>query len=390
MRLAFVLFHWFPHGGLQQDLVKVVRACHKHYSPPHAGADRNHGNAAAAPDISIFCMQWQGAQLSDVKTVLVPAQDWSATARRRKFVHYIATQVSGHYDAVIGFNRMPGLDYYFAADTCFAAKAHGERPWWYRLLPRTRQYLAYEQAVFGPEARTIALLLSPSQREQYQHYYQTPGKRLLDLPPGIGREHCADSSAAEIRKAFREEHGIAAEDLLVLQVGSSFRTKGVARSLAALASLPPDLKRRVRYFLVGRDKPEPWLRRAARAGLADRISIFPALGDIPRFMQGADLLLHPSVAESAGMVILEAIVAGLPVLTTGSCGYAFHVEKAQAGLVCAQAFSQEELNRKLLTMLQADKSQWRAHGIRYGQEHNLYDMPQAVATILLGDGGQTL
>src|SRR5690606_7773053 len=116
------------------------------------------------------------------------------------------------------------------------------------------------------------------------------------------------------------------------------------------------------------------------------VNIVAAVGDIPRFMQGADVLLHPSVAESAGMVLLEAIVAGLPVLTTASCGYAFHVEQAQAGLVCPEPFSQSVLNRALVSMLQSERSTWRANGIRYGQQHNLYDMPQTVAR-LITDGG---
>lgn len=373
MRLAFVLFSWFPHGGLQQDLVKVVRACQ----------DR-----AGTHTISIFCMAWDGERLPGVDTVIVPTAGWTAAARRRAFARYIATEVRGKFDQVIGFNRVPGLDYYFAADLCFAAKAQGQRGLWYRLLPRTRQYLAYEQAVFGADSTTVALLLSPAQRAQYQQHYATPAARLIDLPPGIKREHCAGADAAQLRRAFRQEHGIADDELVVLQVGSSFKTKGVPRSLAALAMLPPELKKRVRYFLVGRDDPRPWLQRAAAVGLQDRVKIFGALGGIPRFMQGADLLLHPSLAESAGMVILEAIVAGLPVLTTASCGYAFHVEQAQAGLVCPEPFHQDMLSLALVSMLQADRSAWRANGIRYGQEHNLYDMPQTVAKLILG-GGQS-
>lgn len=367
MRLAFVLFTWFPHGGLQQDLVKVVNAC------------RERG----VSDISIFCVAWEGEQLTGVNTVVVPVSGWSAAAKRAAFARYVEGHVAGKFDKVVGFNRLPGLDYYYAADLCFAAKARGQRGVWYRLLPRTRQYLAFEEAVFGAQARTTALLLSPLQRAQYKQYYATPDARLIDLPPGIRREHRAGPDADELRRSFRAEYDIADDELVVLQVGSSFRTKGVARSLIALATLPPELKQRVRYFLVGRDKPEPWLKRAEAVGLGGRVQIVGALGGVPRFMQGADVLLHPSLAESAGMVLLEAVVAGLPVLTTASCGYAFHVEQAQAGLVCPEPFSQDVLNMALVSMLLADRSAWRANGIRYGQQHDLYDMPQRVAELLV-------
>ncbi|HEY0960733.1 MAG TPA: glycosyltransferase family 4 protein [Pseudomonadales bacterium] len=369
MRLAFVLFTWFPHGGLQQDLVKVVQAC------------RERG----VSDITIFCMAWDGEQLTGVDTTIVAVAGWSATAKRAAFARYVEREVAGKFDKVIGFNRMPCLDYYYAADLCFAAKARGRRGPWYRLLPRTRQYLAFEDAVFGAHARTTSLLLSPMQRVQYKAYYATPNARLVDLPPGIKREHRAGPDAAELRRSFRAEHGITDDELVVLQVGSSFRTKGVPRSLLALAALPADLKQRVRFFLVGRDDAAPWMKRAEAVGLGGHVQIVGAFGGIPRFMQGADVLLHPSLAESAGMVLLEAVVAGLPVLTTASCGYAFHVEQAQAGLVCPEPFNQDVLNLALVSMLRADRSAWRANGIRYGQQNDLYDMPQRVASLLVDE-----
>ena len=368
MRLAFVLNNWFPYGGLQRDLVKVVNAC----------KDR--------ADITIYCMTWEGEALPNVETVLVPVRSLSRTTQRQQFADYILSNVSGKFDKVLGFNRMPGLDYYFAADTCFAEKSYSERGWWYRQTPRAKQYLAFEAAVFGPDSQTKVLLLSPSQREEYTRHYLTPAHRLQDLPPGIGRDHMATPEASQIRADFRKEFGIADAELLVLQVGSSFATKGVSRALRAIAALPPALKKHTQFFLVGHDNPSPWLREAESLGVAN-FQVFAGRNDIPRWMQGADLLLHPSIHESAGMVLLEAIVAGLPVLTTANCGYAFYVERAEAGIVCPEPFEQHNLNAELVKMLESDRSTWKRNGIRYGQEHNLYSMPEAVARILL-DGDQ--
>ncbi|MES2625342.1 MAG: glycosyltransferase family 4 protein [Pseudomonadota bacterium] len=335
-------------------------------------------------DITIYCMTWEGEGLAGVETVLVPVRSLSRTTQRQQFVDFILNNVTGKFDKVVGFNRMPGLDYYFAADTCFAEKFHNERGWWYRQTPRAKQYLAFEEAIFGPDSNTHILLLSPSQREEFTRHYRTAPERLHDLPPGIGREHMATSGALQIRKDFRAQFGIDEDQLLVLQVGSSFATKGVSRSLHAMASLPAELKNRTCYFLVGHDNPSPWLREAEALGVKN-FQVFAGRSDIPRWMQGADLLLHPSVHESAGMVLLEGVVAGLPVLTTANCGYAFHVERAEAGVVIPEPYEQEKLNAELARMLMADRSSWKQSGIRYGQEHNLYSMPEAVANILLGE-----
>src|SRR5690606_33615578 len=103
----------------------------------------------------------------------------------RDFADFVQRETRARgFTAVVGFNRMPGLDWYFAADSCFAEKAAG-RSWLYRLAPRTRQYLAFERAVFAPPSPTRALLISPLQAQQYQRHYDIPSERLTLLPPGI-------------------------------------------------------------------------------------------------------------------------------------------------------------------------------------------------------------
>jgi len=363
MQLAFVLFSWFPHGGLQQDVVKIALACKAHAS------------------ISIFCMQWDGPQPEGITISTVPVTGITRTGKRAAFVHYIQQHVAANFDLVLGFNRMPGLDYYFAADSCFAHKAYKERSWWYRLAPRTRQYLHWEQSVFNQHSATRILLLSPQQREQYSQWYNTPEARLIDLPPGISRDFCSGPNAASLRAATRQEFGLHENDLLVLQVGSGFRSKGVNRSLLALAALPAELLQRVHYFQIGKGDTATAQQQARTLGL-QQVRFLGGRDDVPRFMQAADVLLHPSVQESAGMVLLEAIVSGLPVLTTANCGYVFHVIKAQAGMITDEPFQQKSLNDLLLQMLQQDRSAWQQAGIHYGQTENLYDLPQAVAALL--------
>jgi len=183
---------------------------------------------------------------------------------------------------------------------------------------------------------------------------------------------------------MRYELSVAPDELLLLQIGSSFKTKGLNRSISAFATLPKEIRDRTRFVVVGEDVPEKYLNEARRIGIEKRLKIISGSSQVPELLLAADLLIHPSLKESAGMVILEAIVAGLPVLTTSSCGYAFHVEKAQAGIVCPMPFQQEYLNKQLETMLVSEeRSTWKANGIAYGQEQDLYSMPQTVVNLLV-------
>ena len=334
MKFAIVLYSYFPFGGLQQDLLKILQACR-----------------ARQIDVTVFCMEWEGERPLSAEVVILPAQGYNKVSKREYFVEQMLTVTADNYDLIIGFNKMPGLDFYYAADYCFAEKAHNERSFLYRLTPRAKQYLNYEEAVFGQGQQTVNLLLSPQQREEFKKHYQTEDERMILLPPGIKKDRMAGNDASVKRRSMRFELLVAPDEFLLLQIGSAFKTKGLDRSLLAFAALPKELQNRTRFIIIGEDSPEKYLKEAERLGISKRIKIISGSNEIPDLLLAADLLIHPSLKESAGMVILEAIVAGLPVLTTSSCGYAFHVERSQDGVVCPAPFQQEYLNAQLETMI---------------------------------------
>lgn len=367
MTLAFLIYSYFPFGGQQRDFLRVANACVAH-----------------GHKVVVYTMKWQGEVPTDMEVVLVDVKAWSRHVLYRRFTARISTTLrANRVDAVIGFNKMPGLDLYFAADPCFAERAKKQRGFYYRFTPRYRHFMAYEEAVFGADAKTQVLLLSPLQRGQFEQHYPHSVQRFHDIPPGISRDRQRPENAEDIRSRFRHQFNIAEHELAIVQIGSGFVVKGVDRSLRALASLPACLRGSIRYFVVGQDKPDRFLRLAKRLGIADRCEFLGGRDDVPRFLLGADLMLHPAYSESAGYTLLEATIAGLPVLTTATCGYAFHIERAGVGIVSASPFDQKRLNKQLLEMLTSpEREQWRANGIAYGRTEDLYSMPETVANLI--------
>jgi len=367
MKISFLIYSYFPYGGQQRDFLRIVKAC----------LSRGH-------EIDVYTMKWQGELPEGLKLITVPVKAMRKTTLYRRFTDWVKQALSAQTPhPVFGFNKMPLLDLYFAADPCFAEKVDMQRGAYYKYTGRYRHFKKYENAIFGTNSKTHALILSPQQHTAFIRYYPDCAERLHNVPPGISRDRMVLARDIESRREFRREFAIAEDTKLLLQVGSGFRVKGVDRSLRALASLPEQLRRNTHFMLVGQDKPERFRALARKLKLGDQFTVLPGRDDIPRFLAGADLLLHPAYVESAGYVLLEATIAGLPVLTTASCGYSFHIEQAQSGEVCSDPFSQEELNTRLLAMLaRIDSAPWSENGLAYGKRDELYALPEVAADII--------
>lgn len=373
MQLAFCLYKYFPFGGMQRNFLRIAQTC----------LARGHA-------VRVYVLDWQGDAPEGIELVHVPVRAYSNIRRYRKFSQWLAHDLAKQpVDRVVGFNKMPGLDVYYAGDPCFAEKAQRLRGPLYRFSARFRHFAEYERAVFAPEAHTRILMMSAVQMPMFIAHYGTPEHRFHLLPPGISRDRCAPPDAAERRKCFRQVHDIGRTDLLLLQIGSGFRIKGVDRSLIALASLPPATRERTRLFIIGQDKADPYLRQAQQLGVAERITFFKGRSDIPDFLLGSDILIHPAYNENTGNVLLEAMAAGLPVLVTEICGFAHFVREADAGIVIPSApFEQATLNAALASMLQDDdaRARWSGNAIAFGRTADIYDMHERAADIILGEG----
>jgi UDP-glucose:(heptosyl)LPS alpha-1,3-glucosyltransferase len=367
--LAFILYKYFPFGGLQRDFLRIALECQR----------RGAG-------IRVYALSWQGEIPAGFDVRIAPVKAICNHRRNERFTAWVAADLKRHPVArVVGFNKMPGLDVYYAADPCFEEKAQTLRSPFYRRFARYRHFAAYERAVFDPAARTEILMISALQQPLFVQHYGTPVARFHLLPPGIAPDRRRPENAAAIRAEFRAEFGLAEDDLLVLQIGSGFKTKGLDRSLKALAALPATLRQRARLIVIGQDNPRSFLAQARSLGLSGRVAFLKGRDDIPRFLLGAELLTHPAYNENTGAVLLEALVSGLPVLTTSVCGYAHYIAGAGAGEVLASPFAQEKLNAALARML-ADESLRRAaakNALAYATTADLYSLPERAADLIL-------
>jgi UDP-glucose:(heptosyl)LPS alpha-1,3-glucosyltransferase len=95
-------------------------------------------------------------------------------------------------------------------------------------------------------------------------------------------------------------------------------------------------------------------------------------------------LLHPAYNENTGTVLLEALVAGLPVICSGACGYAHYIAEAGAGVALAEPFEAEAFLNAIETVADNEQRQKCSEaGLKFADEVDLYGMPNEAADLVL-------
>ena len=364
MKIGFVLYDYYPFGGLQEDCLATALAV----------TERGH-------EAHIFTRTWKGDQPEAIHAHILSKVGWSNISRNDHFFRTLEQELPQHnLDGVVAFNRIPRADVYFAADPCYVERVKNNS-FFYKLKLRHRYYKALEKTVFTAPNPPDTLVLTDKEIDAFHQHYGIDQSKFHLLPPGVAKNTSNSTVAAENRTALRGELGCADDAVVALFLGSGYRIKGLDRALRAIAA-NRTAARDLEFWIVGNGKQNRFASLAKQAGVTVRF--LGGRADVDRFYDAADFLLHPAYSESAGKVLLEALTHGLPVLTTDTCGYAPHILKAKAGAVIESPFSQETLNQTVQTFIQDSdqRQQMSKNALAYAASEDLYTCHQAAAEII--------
>jgi len=291
------------YGGVEALLVTLARS--RHLCPsmePH------------------FALSFEGRLSGELTAVSVPlyllgkvrisrpASVWRARRSLRKVLR------GGCFDIVIC--HMPWSLLVFGkaaqAEGCmlgfWAHGFHTGRGWLERLARRVKPDLAIGNSVF---TLTGLANLFPKAARGVVH------------PPVAGAE---SAEAIEWRRSVREEMRVSEDSVVILQVSRLEAWKGHLPHLQAL-SLLKERTGWVCWIVGGPQTPqeEEYLRvlkgAAVELGIADRVLFLGKRADVPKLLAAADIFCQPNQEpEPFGIVFVEALWAGRPVVTTAMGG----------------------------------------------------------------------
>ena len=227
---------------------------------------------------------------------------------------------------------------------------------------------------------------------QLRFLYKANGNMVV-IPPGVDVSHFYPIPADEAKLFI----GLKPEDRMVLFVGRIEPLKGVDTLIQAMSCLRLKEARPVHLAIIGGDpaaSPEEMSAEMARLQklcddlVVDQTVVFLGKRDqdrLPYYYSAAELVVMPSHYESFGMVALEAMACGTPVIASEVGGLAYLVRDGETGFTIPDQ-EPEELCEKISWLLN-DKGlheAMSARAVEYAQDYAWEKIAQQLVEVYEG------
>ncbi|HHX86981.1 MAG TPA: glycosyltransferase family 4 protein [Firmicutes bacterium] len=270
-----------------------------------------------------FAMMEKGAALCrQDKFDLVHAHDWlvAYAGRGLKHIYHLPLMATIHATEYGRNNGLHNREQFYISEV----------EWW----------LTYEA--------WKVICCSQFMREELEQIFLLPGDKIEVIVNGI-RPEAFQVEAAD--QAFRERYAASGEKLIFF-IGRLVREKGVQVLLEALPAIREQVPG-VRLVIAGRGPYEQELYHlTSRLGLEGSVHFAGYIDEESRnqLYASADVAVFPSLYEPFGLVALEAMATGAPVVV-GNCGG--FIETVQHGVngLWAECGQADDLSRQVCRIL---------------------------------------
>ena len=180
------------------------------------------------------------------------------------------------------------------------------------------------------EAKKV-IICSSSMEGELEHHFRVPSDKIVVIPNAIDISRYTRRIDQE---SVKRRYGIGPYDKMVLFVGRLVPQKGVEYLIKAAPRIIQQ-HNEARILITGDGWSKNYLENLARStGHADRIRFLGFVSDsqLVELTMSADALVIPSVYEPFGIVALEGMAAGVPVVAANVGGLSEIVERDRTGV----------------------------------------------------------
>ncbi len=211
------------------------------------------------------------------------------------------------------------------------------------LEPGARRFYGSIEGLFGRWLNERVIAVSDDEARHLQRDLRIPGERIKTIYNGV------PSFAQAGRDVARKVLGLRSDAFVVGVVGRLEFQKGIDRLVQLAQRLQRSVGDELQFALIGAGDIEAAAGMPADQ-LPSNLCFAGRVVDARRYFAAFDVFALPSRYEGFPYVYLEAMAAGLPIVTTRVAGADTLVAKERIGLVAANEDDMAEFEAALITL----------------------------------------
>jgi UDP-glucose:(heptosyl)LPS alpha-1,3-glucosyltransferase len=319
MRLGLIRLKYDQSGGAERTLGMLSRGL----------LDRGH-------EVWVLTSAWQGPIPEGLQLEMVPLPTGSRGGRLAAWARDARLAMAGlGLDTCLSLERVPGVPVFRAGDGCHAAWLEHRAPYESFFKRLSFDFNPFHKKLLELERRTLTapglrFVVAGSQMvaRELRHFYGLPQEKLRVITNGVDEKNLAPALRPETRESSRRELGLEPGQPVLLFLGSGWERKGLAFALRALAKLSGTV-----LLVAGRDRQASWQKRARKLEVEARVRFLGLRGDVAALLAASDAMVLPTIYDPCSNACLEALYAGVPVVTTSANGAAEFIRPGLNGVV---------------------------------------------------------
>jgi UDP-glucose:(heptosyl)LPS alpha-1,3-glucosyltransferase len=193
--------------------------------------------------------------------------------------------------------------------------------------------LALEESLFAKRGAARVIANSRMVRDEIVRFYGFPAGKIDVVYNGVPVG--AVQRDAETRVRHRQTLELGDKDIAVLFAGSGWERKGLGFAIEAIEKSGKEM----RLLVAGRGEQKKFPSERAR--------FLGVVEDMPALYAAADIFLAPTLYDPFSNACLEALAAGLPVITTSANGFSEIIESSVHGTVIDDPRNVEAIDQAL-------------------------------------------
>ena len=322
-------------------------------------------------EIHVFANRWV-SNSDRIKFHKVPMIRFPRFLRPLSFAWFASRMISRmNFDLVHSHEWIPKGDVFSVHSVPHAGWVRDVRKKLLSLFDCAR--IAVERRTIRDGKLSYFLPVSTIAMEAFRREYAILPGQWQALSPGVDVARFSTPDRAACRTDIRGRYGIGASDILLLFVGMNFEVKGLDTIIAALAkarSTRPEAN--IRLLVVGRGDEGKYRKMALSLGIAEAVTFAGTQVDgLERYYRAADMFIMLSKFDTFGMVVLEAMAAGLPAIVSPNVGAKDLVEEGINGFVLPATQDADAAADRIVRL--SDAEQREAMGAAAAQTASMHD-----------------